>query len=292
MRIARCLLKRTLIEALSPSDTISWATACTDAIGLPNGQVQVQLSNGQVRVCDFLIAADGANSKLRRAIRPSDNLHFAGAVCIGGNARLPSGVPKPITADWGLVLGGDGTGLFVSPIDQKSAVWSLSYLAAEPRPATAQPIPKEEAGLLLQEALHRGKLFAEPFQSLVRATDLPTLMVFNAMDKQPFPHSSENRNHMPVVFIGDSNHAMSPFAGNGANMALMDGLELAERICTSKSLEAALAGYDASSISRSKSAVRVSHWVISMAHAQGWMLTMYMLLVKIVWFLGSRINKW
>lgn len=290
MRIARYLLRRTLIEALPESDTIHWATACTNAIGLPSGQVQVQLSDGRMQVCDFLIVADGANSKLRRAIRPDDNLHFAGAVCIGGNARLPNGVPKPVTEDWGLVLGGGGTGLFASPIDQKSAVWSISYLAAEPRTTMKQPIPKEEADFLLQEALERGKLFAEPFESLVRATDLSTLMIFNAMDKQPFPHSEKNCNHMPVAFIGDSNHAMSPFAGNGANMALMDGVELAEQICKSESLEAALAGYDTSSMSRSKSAIRVSHWVISMAHAQGWLLTIYMLLAKIVKFLmfGSR----
>jgi 2-polyprenyl-6-methoxyphenol hydroxylase-like FAD-dependent oxidoreductase len=285
MRIARYLLRRTLIEALSPRDSIHWATACTNAIALPSGQLQVQLSNGQTRACDFLIAADGANSKLRRAIRPDDNLHFAGAVCIGGNARFPNGVPKPITADWGLVVGGGGTGLFASPIDQNSAVWSLSYLAAEPRTTVKQPIPNEQANFLLQEALDRGKLFAEPFESLVRATDLATLMVFNAMDKQPFPHSEKNRNHMPVVFIGDSNHAMSPFAGNGANMALMDGVELAEQICKSKSFDAALAGYDVSSMSRSKSVIRVSHWVISMAHAQGWMLTLYMVLIKIIRFL-------
>jgi 2-polyprenyl-6-methoxyphenol hydroxylase-like FAD-dependent oxidoreductase len=203
-------------------------------------------------------------------------------VCIGGTARLPDGVPKPITADWGVVLGGGGTGLFASPIDQHSAIWGVSYLAAEPRTTMKQPIPKEQANDLLQEALDRGKLFAEPFEPLVRATDLSTLMVLNAMDKQPFPHTDENRKHMPVVFIGDCNHAMSPFAGNGANMALMDGEELAEQICKSESLEAALAGYDASSISRSKSAIRMSHWAIAMAHAQGWKLTLYVLLLKII----------
>lgn len=285
MRIARYLLRRTLIEALSPQDTIYWATACTGVIQLPSGQLQVELNNGQVQACDFLIAADGANSRLRRTLRPDDNLSFAGAVCIGGNARFPDGVPKPVTADWGVVLGGRGIGLFASPIDQHSAVWSLSYLAAEPRTPMKQPIPKEHVDDLLQEALDRGKLFTEPFESFVRATDPSTLMVFNAMDKQPFPHTAANRKYMPVVFIGDSNHAMSPFAGNGANMALMDGVELAEQICQAESLDSALTGYDTSSTPRSKSAIRMSHWVIAMAHAQGWKLTLYIFLLRIIRFL-------
>jgi 2-polyprenyl-6-methoxyphenol hydroxylase-like FAD-dependent oxidoreductase len=285
MRIARYLLRRTLLEALSSHDTVRWATACTGAIQLPSGQVQVQLSNGQVQVCDFLIAADGANSRLRRTLRPDDNRCFAGAVCITGNARVPDGVPKPVTADWGLVLGGGGTGLFVSPIDQHSAVWSLSYLAAEPRRTMKQPIPKEQVNDLLEEALDRGKAFAEPFESLVRETDPLTLMVFNAMDKQPFPHNDANWKHLPAVFIGDSSHAISPFAGNGANMALMDGVELAEQISKSESLDSALARYDASSITRSKSAIRTSRWVIAIAHAQGWKLTLYILLLKILKFL-------
>ena len=288
MRIARYLLRQTLVEALSPNDTIRWATACRGARQLSSGQVEVQLNNGQVQECDFLIVADGASSKLRRALRPHDNLSFAGAVCITGNARFLDEVPKPVTADWGMVLGGSGTSLFASPIDEHSAVWSLGYLAAEPRPARKQPIPEDEIDDLLQEALDRGKPFAEPFESLVRATDHSTLMVFNAMDKQPFPHTDANRSHMPIVFIGDSNHAMSPFAGNGANMALMDGVELAEKICNCNSLDSALAGYDASSIGRSKSAVRTSHWVIAIAHSQGWKLTIYILLLRVIRLLFMR----
>jgi 2-polyprenyl-6-methoxyphenol hydroxylase-like FAD-dependent oxidoreductase len=285
IRIARYLLRRTLVEALSPQDTLHWATACTGATQLPSGQVEVQLSNGQVQVCDFLIAADGANSRLRRTLRPDDNLRFAGAVCISGNTRLPDGVPKPVTTDWGLVLGGGGTSLFASPIDQQSAIWSVSYLSAEQRKTMKQPIPKDQISDLLQESLDRGKYFAEPFQTLVRATDPSTLMIFNAMDKQPFPHTKANRKDMPVIFIGDSNHAMSPFAGNGANMALMDGLELAEHFCKSTSLDSALARYDSSSMARSKSAIRMSHWAISLAHARGWMLTFYIFLLKIISFL-------
>ena len=287
MRIARNVLRRTLVDSLSEQDKIHWDTACADVAQLSSGRIEIKLSNGETEECDMLIAADGASSKLRAKLRPDDKLSFAGAVCISGNARFPDTPPAPVNRDWGLMLGGGGTGLFASPVDQRSAVWSLSYLAAEPRQQMERPTPKETVDELLKEALDRGKGFAQPFEDLVRATDPSTVMVFNARDKLPFPNASPDGKGMPVIFIGDANHAMSPFAGNGANMALMDGVELAEQMCKSDSLQAALVAYDASSMPRCKSAVRISHWVISVAHAQGWKLTMYSFLLRTIAFLSS-----
>lgn len=281
MRIARRELRRVLIDAV-PSTDIHWSSYCTGAVQLGNGRVQVQLSNGEVDECDLLVAADGANSKVRASFRPDDKLSFAGAVCITGDARFPNGIPEPVDQDWGLILGAGGTGLFASPIDEHSAVWSLSYLAPEPRETIPRPIPQEQAQLLLNEALHRGTTFTEPFKTLVQATDLSTLTIFNAMDKQPFQHAGSGQEWKPVVFIGDSNHAMSPFAGNGANMALMDGWDLAEQLCKPVTLPVALAAYDSLSMPRSKSAIQMSHWSISLAHAQGWRLTLYLFLFRLI----------
>jgi 2-polyprenyl-6-methoxyphenol hydroxylase-like FAD-dependent oxidoreductase len=282
MRIARNVLRRTLIEAVSESDKIHWAIACTGAVKLSNGRVGVQLSNGKMEECDLLIAADGSKSKIRQSIRPDDKLNFAGAVAIMGNARFSGDVPQPANRDWGLCLEGDGTGLFISPIDEHSAVWSLSYLSTEPRKIPKQPLSKEQSYQLLQEALERGKSFTEPFQTLVKATDIPTLGMVNTMDKQPFPHTGGQIEETPIVFIGDANHAVSPFAGAGANMALMDGWDLAEQLSKHDSLSSALADYDALSMPRSKAVVRSSHWAIGLAHAQGWKLILYIFVCRLI----------
>jgi 2-polyprenyl-6-methoxyphenol hydroxylase-like FAD-dependent oxidoreductase len=43
---------------------------------------------------------------------------------------------------------------------------------------------------------------------------------------------------------------MSPFAGNGANMALCDAWDLAERLCQSETVEKTLKAYDILSMPR------------------------------------------
>jgi 2-polyprenyl-6-methoxyphenol hydroxylase-like FAD-dependent oxidoreductase len=285
MRIARKALREILIDGVASDDVIHWGVSCTDPERLEDGKVQVRCSNGEVDECDILIAADGVNSRIRARLRPDDKLLFAGAVCISGQSTFSDAVPAPLNRDWGTVIGAGGVSLFASPVDEHSAVWSLSYLAPEPRERMTPPLTQEQAQQLKQEALDRGSAIAPPFESLMQATDISTLTIFNPRDKNPFPHVSGNQTCEPIIFIGDSNHAMSPFAGNGANMALMDGWELAEQLCNSSSLLTALTAYDSLSMPRSKSAIRMSHWTIAIAHAQGWKLTFYVLLLRIMKFL-------
>jgi 2-polyprenyl-6-methoxyphenol hydroxylase-like FAD-dependent oxidoreductase len=116
-------------------------------------------------------------------------------------------------------------------------------------------------------------LFKETLRSIIT--------IFNAKDMIPF------RNYGSVIFIGDAQYAMSPFADNGANMAIIDGYQLADQSIHSKDLNAAIKSYDDLSIPRSKSAINMSHRSIALGHSQGIRKYMWVIILKMMaWYFG------
>ena len=278
-RIARSKLREILIKNMPSSITVNWNCGIASTQELEDGKVVVHLIDGRQEQCDLLIAADGGSSRVRRAIRPEHELRFAGAIIIAARTRALDVLPPPLDVTWGGVLGGNGHFLFVAPNDRTSALWSVSYLSDTPRESKPAGTMNEiEIEQLLAEAEQRLQPYGEPIPTLFKETLRSSVSVFNAQDMVPF------RNHGSVIFIGDAQHAMSPFAGNGANMAIMDGYQLAESLVLADNLPAAIEAYDDLSIVRSTNAIRMSHRSIAMGHSQG--------IWKHLWVVGLKILAW
>lgn len=211
MRVRRNALQSVLVRAVLESGTpIVWGKRCLNVEQLETGMVKVVFDDGSEEQANLVVTADGANSKILTSLRPENRLNFTGAVCLSGTSRFesPKHVPKPVDKDWGLVLVGNGIGLFASPVDELSALWSLSYLAREPRERLQHPLTPEQVHSILDEARRLGSAIPEPFLKLVENSDGSTLMVVNAMDRKAFSHDPDNPRHGNVVFLGDANHAV------------------------------------------------------------------------------------
>jgi 2-polyprenyl-6-methoxyphenol hydroxylase-like FAD-dependent oxidoreductase len=288
LRIARDNLRGVLIECIGEVGLgIEWGVACMEVLDLEEGKMRVKLSNGEIEDCDILVAADGASSKLRAQMRPNDTLDFAGVCCITSTTRFATAPPAPIDQDWCIILSGTGTAGFASPVDAKSALWSLSYPSPTPREVKKAPIPTAEIKDVLDEAVSRATLLPPLFTSLIESTDPETLFVFNAMDKKSFTHSSKTLSKL--IFVGDANHAVSPFAGNSANLALMDGWDLAEQLLHAEMFGEGVKVYDGLVVGRSKKVLEQSHFAIHVAHSTGWRFWLYFTLLKVVRLLFLRI---
>ncbi|KAH6877210.1 putative monooxygenase [Thelonectria olida] len=268
IRIARKDLRNMLLEAGESSDKIVWDTICTSAERLDSGRIRIHLSHGDetsTDECDLLIAADGAHSKIRASVRPEDGLIYEGVTQMGGIGVFPDGIPKPVDESWGVAVSGQGVSCFMSPIDKQRVVWALSQEEAEPRPKLDNT-SAEQTAAFMDEAKRIGHMMGGPFPAVLAATDPNSAFVLPARDKQPFSHETVPSG---IVFIGDSNHAVSPFAGNGANLALKDGWDLATQLCGSKTLEEAVSAYDKLAVPRAVRTVKSSHNRMGIAHCTG-----------------------
>ena len=272
IRVARRDLRRTLLAAVV--DEIRWGTACVSAAKIKDGKVNIQLAGSNVRPaestlqCDFLVVADGANSKIRASLRPDDVLQFAGATQMVGIASFPDGNPAQLRDNWGMQISrGEGVSCFYSPVDHNNVLWALSFLEQHERPR-GEHNSQEATQALLEEARERGaKPLGSQFQTIVDATKNPKdVACLSARDKKPFRHDLDEA---AIVFIGDSNHAVSPFAGYGASLALKDGWDLSKALISSPTAKKAIQMYDAVSFSRASKILNSSRWRIKYGHGTG-----------------------
>lgn len=268
IRIVRYVLRDILLANVPSNTTIHWEKGCTSALDLSNGKVQVTLSDGSTDSADLLIAADGANSAVRSAILPSESLQYAGAICIMGTSRFPSGKPDILSKKWGMTFSGTGTQFLNFPVDENTGVWGLTYRSDQPRERIKGDEALARNDEIMQEVRQRGAIYHEPFSQFIDATDPMTLQVFSAMHKSPISHA-EKVPRASVVFIGDANHPMSPFSGNGANMALLDAVVLAKELAGCRSMRTAVEIFDEDSVPRCQKSIDRSRIVISVLHARG-----------------------
>lgn len=295
IRVARKDLRRVLHGAADVEGMIRWESQCISARRCGNGRLMVQVLQGLdqqlvEQECDLLVAADGASSKLRSFFRPNDTLEYAGAILRGGLSRFEGPLPEPFHKDWGFVLSGTGVSCFLSPVDEHSVVWAVGNLESEQVPALDRSSAVDVQSVI-DQSMVLGSQFQEPFKTIAARTDPKTVMCLNARDKMPFRHDAADLAGMPVVFIGDSNHALSPFAGYGANLALCDGWDLADRLCQGASFNEAVAAYDDVSVPRAARIVKSSRKRLTMGHSTGWRYWLFLFMMLVARLVSLALGK-
>lgn len=202
------------------------------------------------------LVAYGANSKIRDHLRPNDTLEYTGAVLRTAVSRFSGPLPEQVGRNQGFVLSSTGTSCFMSPVGENEPQWAVGHFKDE---ASTEICDVEHAKRVIQRASELGSHIAEPFKTIVSQTVPGTVMCINAHDKLPFRQSEIGT--LPVVLIGDANHALSPFAGYGANLELSDAWDLAEQLARGDSLAEAIATYDDLGFPRAtKVAGGSQHW--------------------------------
>jgi 2-polyprenyl-6-methoxyphenol hydroxylase-like FAD-dependent oxidoreductase len=261
--IDRTELRQLLVESLEPG-TIRWGHKVVAARPVTAGH-ELEFTNGSVVRADLVVGADGAWSSTRSALTPVKP-GYTGITIV--EIRLSDATTKHPEA---LAVTGRGS-LFALSDNKYIGGHGGNTIAL----GCGLRVPENwaaEGGIDWDdsEAARAGLLREYPDWSPV-LTDLIRECDHDAIWPRPIyalPTGLTWERVPGVTLVGDAAHLMSPFAGEGANIALIDGADLAREVLAGPDLETALARYERTMFPRGAKAAAGSQKGLDLLFADG-----------------------
>lgn len=253
--VDRGQLRDMLIDSL-PAGTIHWnrkAVSVSEVDGWP-GRHEVRFANGESITTDLLIGADGAWSKVRRLV--SDAWPIYTGISFIEIDLFNADVDHPAQAEAmgnGVMFALRGnTGILGHRETDGSLHVYLGFRADE---RWIDSIDFADTATAKDVILDKLAGWSDNLRGFVIDADTPlTPRRINAL---PVDHSW--RRVPGVTLLGDAAHVMSPFAGEGANLAMYDASQLALAVAAHPTdVEAGLAEYESALFPRAEESARES----------------------------------
>lgn len=178
-------------------------------------QVSLMLEDGRCVAGDMLVGADGLHSRIRQKLFGPATPKFTGILAWRGLApmeRLPPHLRRPVATQW---VGPNGH-VTCYPVNGGKLLNMVGEVERDDWRLESWVEPGTQKECLADfPGWHRDLL------DVINSID--QLYKWGLFLREPLPQWSVGR----VTLLGDSCHAMLPFLGQGANMAIEDGYVLA-----------------------------------------------------------------
>jgi len=245
-------LRKMLINSL-PAETIKWGHKVISIKDIAN-RFEVSFGNGATACADVLIGADGAWSKVRSRLSDLKPVYT-------GTCFIEIGLLNPDARHFASVEAiGDGTLMAVAP---GMGIIAHRYADGTVRGYVALNKPEDWINAIdfsnVREGLtHVAKQF-EGWSPRLTAliTDSQVAPLPRPIYMLPVGYRWDRV--QGITLLGDAAHLMSPFAGEGANLAMFDGAELANAFADDPDdIDAALNAYEGTLFTRSADVAKQS----------------------------------
>lgn len=253
--IDRGPLRNMLLESLQPG-TVVWDSHFISMEEQNEGWL-LHFRNGTTAYADVVIAADGANSKIRPYLTPIKAV-YSGITMLEGNVYNSENAAPRINAllNCGKIMAfGKSKNLLLGQKGNGDIGFYASFRANESWAANSGLDYSDQAQLLTwfkSEYSEWSPIWQELFENA--ATPFIPRPIYCMPTDQNWEAQSN------LTLLGDAAHAMPPFAGEGANMAMLDALELSECLTSDQhlTLKQAIASYETQMRSRAAVAAQDS----------------------------------
>lgn len=219
--IDRGTLRKIFLDALRP-ETVVWDSQFIAMEKQEEGWL-LHFSNGATAYADMVIAADGANSRIRPYLTDIQPF-YSGITMLEGNVNDP-GIHAPqidaLSKGGKIMAFGKGKDLLLGHKGNGDLGFYASLKVPESWAAT-NGIDYHDRGQVLEWFKGEYTGWDPVWQELFENAETP--FIPRLIYCMPLDQTWESRSDLTM--LGDAAHVMPPFAGEGANMAMLDALEL------------------------------------------------------------------
>lgn len=239
--IDRGPLQEILLNSLQP-DTVKWNSHIV-SLSPQNDGWKLEFKDGSSAIADIVVAADGANSKIRPFITPIKPFYAGVTVVEGAVHNSETQTPKihKLLKGGKIFAMGDEKTLIVSSKGDGSLVF---YTGCKKEESWGK-----ECGIDFSDKAQVLAWFKEEYAGwddvwLELYENASSAFMLRPQYCMPI---DQTWNALPnLTMLGDAAHLMPPFAGEGVNMAMQDALELGECLTSDNfsDVHSAIAAYE------------------------------------------------
>jgi len=251
--IDRAPLRDILLNSLKPS-TVLWDSNFVSMEKQNKGWL-LHFKNGTSAYADLVIAADGANSKIRPYI---SDIHpiYSGITLIQGDVyQAEKNVPKLFAfAKGGKVMAFDNEKMIGYGTKGDGSIMFVVCFKTPENWLVESGIDFNNKEQVFAWFKKEFTTWSNDWHEFFTCHDVH----FTPRPQYYFPFDQRWETQGNLTMIGDAAHRMPPFAGEGANVAMQDSFELAEVLTSDKfpDIKTAIAHFEKDMVERGSQAVK------------------------------------